>query len=52
MESRLQLDQKRIRAFRGCLPWDGDLGSQRLDGDQPAAVVQPASGFRCDPEPQ
>jgi Arc/MetJ family transcription regulator len=33
---RLQ-QQDEIRAFRGQLPWDGDLEAQRLDGpDVPA----------------
>ena len=33
---RLQ-QQSEIRAFRGQLPWDGDLEAQRLDGpDEPA----------------
>ena len=33
---RLQ-QQGEIRAFRGQLPWDGDLEAQRLDGpDEPA----------------
>jgi Arc/MetJ family transcription regulator len=33
---RLQ-QQGEMRAFRGQLPWDGDLEAQRLDGpDEPA----------------
>ena len=40
LRTLVNLDQqKRIKAFRGRLPWDGDLESQRLD--QTAAPRQP-----------
>ena len=40
LRTLVKLDQqKRIKAFRGRLPWDGDLESQRLD--QTAAPRQP-----------
>ena len=40
LRTLVKLDQqKRIKAFRGRLPWDGDLESQRLD--QMAAPRQP-----------
>ena len=40
LRTLVKLDQqKRIKAFRGRLPWDGDLASQRLD--QTAAPRQP-----------
>jgi Arc/MetJ family transcription regulator len=40
LRTLVNLDQqKRIKAFRGRLPWDGDLESQRLD--QAAAPRQP-----------
>jgi Arc/MetJ family transcription regulator len=38
LRTLVRLDQqKRIKALRGCLPWDGDLESQRLD---PSAASQ------------
>ena len=40
LRTLVNLDQqKRIKAFRGRLPWDGDLESQRLD--QTVAPRQP-----------
>ena len=40
LRTLVNLDQqKRIKDFRGRLPWDGDLESQRLD--QTAAPRQP-----------
>jgi Arc/MetJ family transcription regulator len=40
LRTLVNLDQqKRIKAFRGRLPWDGDLESQRLD--QTAEPRQP-----------
>ena len=40
LRTLVKLDQqKRIKAFRGRLPWDGDLESQRQD--QTAAPRQP-----------
>jgi Arc/MetJ family transcription regulator len=40
LRTLVKLDQqKRIKVFRGRLPWDGDLESQRLD--QTAAPRQP-----------